>query len=615
MDCGARGARVVVVGCVALAACAGPPPDVADRSEPKAEQRTALVDPGSVGAARAWHSATLLADGTVLIAGGQQDGRAVPLANADLYVSAERGFEPLPPLRNARYRHTATRLQDGTVLVAGGFGESGAALASAELFLPDSRTFTAVGEMSAARGAHTATLLRDGRVLILGGSASASSTAGITAVEVYNPASRTFSVLAATPSYAAAHNVAVTLVDGKVAVLWSASGKVETFDPLTNQFSGPPPELASLPDDLGQIVSATRLSDDSLAVFGTQRVFNTGVAGTCKLDEQICDGQCTNLRNDPENCGGCGVNCRHDLHCVDGRCSSDCELKRDLENCGDCGITCPQGAVCDIWGCAPSCQYGFVLCDGTCVDLLRDSENCGSCGKVCPSGCTAGHCAFECPSGEASCLDGGVLVCTKLYSDPHNCGSCGTWCDYGQECAHGRCVNAELSSALDADRSAVVTRGTDSAWVTYDSIAIEFRERDAAAWTTGPPSDLRSESSPFGGIGHTATALPDGSILTVGGSSSPSVTRLTLPWHVRPFRLAPPFGQASSEHVTSALLPNGHVLFAVFESSFFLRLVDFDGDPSNLVDLGHFYDTVPVALVPQPTGNVLMIARAQTGDV
>src|SRR5437763_1684270 len=71
-------------------------------------------------------------------------------------------------LATARNGHTATLLPNGKVLVAGG-GDGGSILASAELYDPASGTWSATGSLVFARGAHTATLLPNGRVLIAAG--------------------------------------------------------------------------------------------------------------------------------------------------------------------------------------------------------------------------------------------------------------------------------------------------------------------------------------------------------------------------------------------------------------------------------------------------------------
>lgn len=116
-------------------------------------------------------TATVLNDNTVLLAGGL-DGSGNPVAAAQLFDPSINGFITLPAMNAARSHHTATLLADGRVLIAGGSGPSGQ-LASLEVFDPNSRTFSAVGNLQNARQDHTATLLADGTVLIAGGSNTA----------------------------------------------------------------------------------------------------------------------------------------------------------------------------------------------------------------------------------------------------------------------------------------------------------------------------------------------------------------------------------------------------------------------------------------------------------
>src|SRR6266513_4945075 len=75
-------------------------------------------------------------------------------------------------LNTARYEHTATLLSNGMVLVAGGFDNSNNLLPSAELYDPTTGNWTATGNLNIARADHTATLLPNGLVLVTGGTDS-----------------------------------------------------------------------------------------------------------------------------------------------------------------------------------------------------------------------------------------------------------------------------------------------------------------------------------------------------------------------------------------------------------------------------------------------------------
>ncbi len=145
---------------------------------------------GEMTVARSDHSAALLPNGLVLVAGGT-DGTNV-LKSSELFNPANETWLASGDMKTARRGHSATLLANGKILVTGGF-DGKAALATAEVYDPSTGVWTAtVGPMSSSRRFHSATLLADGKVLIAGGVVGPLVTADPKATELYNPATGLF---------------------------------------------------------------------------------------------------------------------------------------------------------------------------------------------------------------------------------------------------------------------------------------------------------------------------------------------------------------------------------------------------------------------------------------
>jgi hypothetical protein len=152
---------------------------------------------GDMTSRRIFHTATLLTDGTVLMAGGDLvvavGGPEKTLSSAELYHPDTGTFTLTGSMITPRSLHTATLLPDGKVLITGGSlrapGSQDSILASAELYDPRTDTFSLTGTMTLARESATATLLNNGKVLIAGGFQSG---VWLPNAELYDPSTGAF---------------------------------------------------------------------------------------------------------------------------------------------------------------------------------------------------------------------------------------------------------------------------------------------------------------------------------------------------------------------------------------------------------------------------------------
>lgn len=236
----------------------------------------ALHSVADMASPRAVHTATLLADGRVLIAGGCTLDSCDPgpaSATSEIFDPRTERFTPGPALLRPRIGHTATRLRDGRVFLIGGWIGS-QVTGSSEILDLATGNVKAGPDLASARGSHTATLLEDGRVLVVGGRIGPSGQGWTSTTEIFEPTTNRF---ASGPEMASPRgtHAAVRLGDGRVLVSGGARSRgdvqasAEVFDPKSNRFVPVGPmlvprhkhALVALPDGGALVVAGSDQRD------------------------------------------------------------------------------------------------------------------------------------------------------------------------------------------------------------------------------------------------------------------------------------------------------------------------------------------------------------------
>jgi N-acetylneuraminic acid mutarotase len=217
---------------------------------------------GRLGTARYNHTATLLPNGKVLVAAGHDYGfdssgniEEYAFDSAELYDPATGTWTPTGSLATKRSGHSATLLSNGKVLVAGGQFNAGGyiiTLSSAELYDPVSGTWSATGSLHTQSAGPAATLLANGKVLVVGAS-----------TELYNPATGTWSLNGSPAILRSAPDTATLLPNGKVLLAGGSTNHSELYNPATGTWT-----LTGIPGATRSSHTATLLPNGKVLIAG-----------------------------------------------------------------------------------------------------------------------------------------------------------------------------------------------------------------------------------------------------------------------------------------------------------------------------------------------------------
>jgi len=192
----------------------------------------------TMSTARLYHTASLLSDGRVLVAGGANSA-----PSAELYDENTGGFTATGAMVASGDSHTATVLQNQHVLIIGGKNTVGSLVAS-EDYDPSKGTFTVSGDLANARAEHTATLLQNGKVLVTGG---AQGRTALASAEIFDPGTAKFTTTGSM-NFARSGHAATLLPNGNVLITGGTDGthplaSAEIYDVATGKFTSVPASM------------------------------------------------------------------------------------------------------------------------------------------------------------------------------------------------------------------------------------------------------------------------------------------------------------------------------------------------------------------------------------
>ena len=279
--------RVLVTGGCTVSGCGA----ITTSSEIYNPKTNHWLPAGSLNTARAFHSAVLLDNGSVLVVGGGD-------SSTELYDPSTAAWSYAASTSQTHYLGATTLLPDGKVLVTG--GKNGKyPMSSAEIYDPAANVWSPAGNMTAGRYGQSSTLLADGTVVVAGGVSKPISCGKLcvgyiptATTELYDETTNTFTGAPAL-TRALAYHASTALADGRALVnggegygtyCCQVVADSEFYTPLTMTFSSSSLNFGYLQIGLtspSQAVTVTNVSGHSVAVSSIASSGDFAQTNTC----------------------------------------------------------------------------------------------------------------------------------------------------------------------------------------------------------------------------------------------------------------------------------------------------------------------------------------------
>jgi N-acetylneuraminic acid mutarotase/uncharacterized protein YjdB len=221
---------------------------------------------GTMTVARSGHTMTVLNDGTVLIAGGENCTSSTScsaLQSAEIYDPVAGTFTSIGSMNHPRFGASAVLLNSGWVLIAGGFDGTNMQ-AQAETYIPSDHGFTNTYPLNVPRFDASATLLNNGQVLVSGGSTCGLPGCPTNVAEIYDPVANTFTLVSGGMNVPRFNHSATLTTNGQVVIAggFSSCGSsctsetsTEFFDPVAGIFTSDQPVANPLAGHTGTLLA------------------------------------------------------------------------------------------------------------------------------------------------------------------------------------------------------------------------------------------------------------------------------------------------------------------------------------------------------------------------